>query len=60
MPPSNKSSYDKQWKLIVKQLHGKSPAPVSDYKKKMREKIVFYKDDDKKLRRFDTDQSKNT
>ena len=60
IPPSNKSSYDKQWKLIVKQLHDTSPAPISDYKKKMREKIVFYKDDDKKLRRFDTDQSKNT
>ena len=43
IPPSSKSSYDKQWKLVVKQLHDKFPAPVSDYKKKIKESGILYK-----------------
>lgn len=37
IPPSNKSAYDRNWRLIVKHLHKQFPAPHAEYRKRLQE-----------------------
>jgi len=46
-------------KKVIRSVLEKIKALSPDQKRKLREKLVFYKDKEGRLRRFDTDKSAN-